>query len=61
MAMNGACEDYTGAVSVVCRSRTRPTTCVPLIEEIHAALEGVADFEVIFVDDGSTDATAARL
>jgi dolichol-phosphate mannosyltransferase len=33
----------------------------PLVAEIHAALEGLCEFEVLFVDDGSEDATAAEL
>lgn len=33
----------------------------PLVKEISAALDGVADFEIVFVDDGSTDGTAAEV
>jgi dolichol-phosphate mannosyltransferase len=33
----------------------------PLLDEIGAALDGACDYEVIYVDDGSTDATLARL
>jgi len=33
----------------------------PLIEEISAALDGVADYEIVYVNDGSTDDTAAKL
>jgi len=33
----------------------------PLIAEIRAALEGVCAYEMVFVDDGSTDATAETL
>ena len=33
----------------------------PLAQEIHAALAGYAPSEIIFVDDGSTDGTAAAL
>lgn len=32
-----------------------------LAQEVHAALHGRVNFEVIFVDDGSTDATAANV
>ncbi len=32
-----------------------------LIAEIHQALSGLSDYEMIFVDDGSTDDTAAKL
>lgn len=34
---------------------------LPLVEEIHAALAGRCDFEIVYVDDGSTDATPQRL
>jgi dolichol-phosphate mannosyltransferase len=33
----------------------------PLLDEIRVALAGQFDYEIIFVDDGSTDATAERL
>ena len=33
----------------------------PLIEEITAAMNGVADFEIVYVNDGSTDDTAQKL
>ena len=33
----------------------------PLVREIAAALDGVADYEILYVDDGSTDDTPARL
>lgn len=33
----------------------------PLLDEVRSALDGRFDYEVIFVDDGSTDATATRL
>jgi dolichol-phosphate mannosyltransferase len=29
----------------------------PLVDEITSALEGVCDFEIVYVDDGSTDGT----
>jgi dolichol-phosphate mannosyltransferase len=59
--MPAPCADYTGCVSVVVPVKDEADNVVPLLEEIHAALEGAADFEVVVVDDGSTDATAARL
>ncbi len=34
---------------------------LPLLEEIGAALDGVAAYEVLFVDDGSSDGSAAEL
>lgn len=33
----------------------------PLLEEIHAALAGRCDFEIIYVNDGSTDDTPSQL
>lgn len=48
-------------LSVVVPVRNESENILPLVEEIHAALDGVADFEVVYVDDGSTDATAERL
>lgn len=48
-------------LSVVVPVRNEADNILPLIEEIHAALDGRYDFEVIYVDDGSTDATAERL
>lgn len=37
--------------------RNEAENVLPLIEEIHGALDGRADFDVIYVDDGSTDGT----
>lgn len=48
-------------ISVVVPVRNEAENIIPLIEEIHGALEGRWDFEVIYVDDGSTDETKARL
>jgi dolichol-phosphate mannosyltransferase len=53
--------DRLPMLSVVVPVRNEAENILPLIEEIHAALEGRWDFEVIYVDDGSTDATPARL
>lgn len=53
-------------LSVVVPVRNEAENILPLIEEIHAALldrQGVGrwDFEVVYVDDGSNDATPERL
>lgn len=48
-------------LSVVVPVRNEAPNIVPLIEEIHAALDGRHEFEVIYVNDGSTDETARSL
>ena len=48
------------AVSVVVPVRNEAGNIAPLVEEIAAALAGRA-FEIVYVNDGSTDATAAEL
>jgi dolichol-phosphate mannosyltransferase len=53
--------DYVGQVSVVVPVKDEADNILPLIDEIHASLAGKADFEIIYVDDGSTDATPQQL
>ena len=48
-------------LSIVVPVRNEQDNILPLLEEIHAALEGRADFEVVYVNDGSSDATPQRL
>lgn len=48
-------------LAVVVPVKNEAGNIVPLIEEIHAALTGVVEFEVIYVDDGSDDSTPAKL
>jgi dolichol-phosphate mannosyltransferase len=48
-------------LSVVVPVRNEADNVVPLLGEIHAALDGRLAYEVIYVNDGSTDATGARL
>jgi glycosyltransferase involved in cell wall biosynthesis len=49
------------AVSVVVPVRDEAGNVVPLQAEIAAALQGHWPFEIIFVNDGSTDSTGAEL
>ncbi len=48
-------------LSVVIPVRNEQDNILSLITEIRAALDGRLDYEVVYVDDGSTDATAERL
>jgi dolichol-phosphate mannosyltransferase len=52
--------DGLETVSVVVPVRNEADNILPLIEEIRAALVG-EDYEIIYVDDGSTDSTPAVL
>jgi dolichol-phosphate mannosyltransferase len=49
------------AVSIVVPVRNEAENVAPLIEEIAAVLDGRWVYEIIYVNDGSTDATADRL
>src|SRR5258708_35985519 len=49
------------AVSIVVPVRNEAENISPLIAEIAAALDGRWNYEIIYVNDGSTDATAERL
>lgn len=48
-------------LSVVVPVRNEAENIKPLIDEIRAALDGKLEYEIVYVDDGSTDATAQRL
>jgi dolichol-phosphate mannosyltransferase len=48
-------------LSLVIPVRNEADNIAPLIAEIRATLDGRCDYEVIYVDDGSNDATAQRL
>jgi dolichol-phosphate mannosyltransferase len=49
------------AVSIVVPVRNEAENIAPLIAEIDSVLDGRWPYEIIYVDDGSTDATADRL
>jgi glycosyltransferase involved in cell wall biosynthesis len=49
------------SVSIVVPVRNEADNIAPLIAEISAALDGRWDYEIIYVNDGSTDATGERL
>ena len=49
------------AVSIVVPVRNEADNIAPLIAEIAAALDGRWAYEIIYVNDGSTDATAEQL
>ena len=57
----GALTEGYVRISVVIPAKNEEENLKPLIEEIYRALTGVANFEVIYVDDGSTDKTFENL
>src|SRR5215475_442058 len=61
MSVDLSASDPAVAVSIVVPVRNEAENIVPLIEEIAAALDGRWVYEIIYVNDGSTDATAERL
>lgn len=52
---------YHGRVSVVVPVKNEQDNVEPLVREIAAALSGNTTFEIVYVNDGSTDATQTRL
>jgi len=48
-------------LSIVIPARNEAPNVAPLVAEIRAALDGVADYEIIYVDDGSSDDTAVAV
>ena len=61
MSVDLPASDPAVAVSVVVPVRNEAENIVPLIQEITVALDGRWAYEIIYVNDGSTDATAAQL
>ncbi|MBV9523073.1 MAG: glycosyltransferase family 2 protein [Alphaproteobacteria bacterium] len=48
-------------LSIVIPVRNEAENIAPLVAEIRAALEGSLSYEIIYVDDGSSDGTAAAV
>ena len=48
-------------LSVVIPAKDEGDNVAPLIAEIRAALDGLLKYEIVYVDDGSGDATAAEV
>jgi dolichol-phosphate mannosyltransferase len=48
-------------LSVVIPVRNEAPNIGPLVQEIRAALDGRLDYEIVYVDDGSSDDTAAAI
>lgn len=52
---------YQGRLSVIVPVKNEEDNVAPLVREIAAALTGKAEFEIIYINDGSTDRTQAVL
>jgi len=48
-------------LSIVIPVRNEAGNIAPLVAEISAALDALLDYEIVYVDDGSDDATAAEI
>src|SRR5438067_7042269 len=48
-------------LSVVIPVKNEAGNIAPLVAEIAAALDGLVDYEIVYVDDGSSDATTAEI
>jgi len=59
--INTPCPTHVFDIAVVVPVHNEADNIRPLIEEISAALDGVAHYEIVYVNDGSTDNTAQML
>jgi len=48
-------------LSVVIPVQNEADNIAPLVDEICAALDGLVEYEILYVDDGSNDATASEI
>ena len=48
-------------LSVVIPVKNEADNVAPLVGEIRAALEGLIEYEILYVDDGSDDATSSEI
>jgi dolichol-phosphate mannosyltransferase len=48
-------------LSIVIPVRNEAANIAPLVAEIRASLDGSVDYEIVYVDDGSGDATVAEI
>jgi glycosyltransferase involved in cell wall biosynthesis len=48
-------------LSIVISVKNEAGNIAPLVGEIRAALDGLVEYEVLYVDDGSSDATASEI
>jgi dolichol-phosphate mannosyltransferase len=48
-------------LSIVIPVRNEAANIAPLVAEIRAALDGIAAYEIVYVDDGSSDGTVAEI
>jgi dolichol-phosphate mannosyltransferase len=48
-------------LSVVIPVKDEAANVAPLVAELRAALDGLLDYEILYVDDGSVDGTAAEV
>ncbi len=48
-------------LSVVIPVKDEAANVAPLVAELRAALDGLLDYEILYVDDGSEDGTAAEI
>lgn len=53
--------DRNPTLSVVVPVHNEEGNVLPLVAELRSALDGLTTYELVFVDDGSDDATAERL